>query len=461
MSEEIKWYKYSAPVEIDGRWIVTITDSSNPEWEDKKEFESVEKADEFIKNAIVKTAQKDVENKKKAQKPPKRQGNYVNANYEIIELTDEQKKIVDENWDKLAIKELTQKAFNNPELNGHHMEAKSIKAYLASKGEKGESAPEIKTTVYQKKGLYKLTDPQKASIDSLLNTENPPPTKEIFQMIFPDLKLTSPLMQEYQSICKYIKEVNEEAMDIWDEPVDNRRYKPPRAYTSMIGLANRYVSNPIDPNKALYDVNNIKPIYEKNLKALLSYMQTTKFVLQASQYEKKADRELFESTFVRFCHDKASDLTAEEVDMYISAAAETVSVAQIERTIQRQEKFIDNSLDDQLDKDGNRYKLSMSLVESVNSLREKLDKSKGRLKGLIESVAGSRKDRIEGKSNQNDALTNLIQLWIDEKQRKDMLELAKKEHLEDATEADRISSLDDLTALVAGMTKEEATLGLQ
>jgi hypothetical protein len=203
----------------------------------------------------------------------------------------------------------------------------------------------------------------------------------------------------------------------------------------------------------------MKPGQEKNLKALLSYMRNTKFILQASQYDKKADRDLFESTFVRFVQDKAADLVPEEVDMYVSAAAETVHVSQTERGIQKQEDMIEECLNDKDDKDGGKIRLSMSLVDSVNSLRDKLDKSKGRLKGLIESVSGSRSKRIDNKSNKDDHLGNLLALWSDPETRARLIELGLKEHEEDAKEYVRIRDAEDTWALIAGMDEDEATGG--
>lgn len=439
---------YSRPVEIAGKWYVTVTNILDPDIQEKVEFNSLEEADKFIVDSVAKSALTE----EKAQ--PKRQGNYANANYQLIELTDEQKAYIDANWDKQDLLTLTRNVFNNQELDGRSTQGRSVKAYIANQGN------EVKTVADKpKKGPYMLTDAQKQSVVSLLNTETPPPVKEIFKMLFPDIKSYTPLCAEYQALSRFVKSVNEEAMDIWEEPVLERRYKGPTGLQNVIGIVNRYVSNPVDPSRALYDVNTIKPGQEKNLKALLSYMRSTKFILQASQYERKADRDLFESTFVRFVQDKAVDLIPEEVDMYIAAASETVQVAQIERGIQKQERLIEECLEGQ-DEDGSRARLSMSLVESVNSLREKLDKSKGRLKGLIESVSGSRSKRIDNKTNKNDHLGNLLAIWADPETRQRLIELGMKEHEQDKNEYARIRDAEDSWALIAGMDENEAIGGL-
>jgi len=98
-SEPQSWMKYSAPVEIDGKWIVTITDLSNAEVEQTKDFDSKEGADSFVKQQVVNQIEQDKRNKKAAHvaklRGTKRTGNYVNANYELMELTDEQKKKIE------------------------------------------------------------------------------------------------------------------------------------------------------------------------------------------------------------------------------------------------------------------------------------------------------------------------------------------------------------------------------
>lgn len=461
----IRWYTYSAPIEIDGAWYITITDTEQPEWEERKKFLSREEADAFIKAQIM--ARADRLNKTKQavrmaeNRGTKRTGNYVNANYETIELTAEQKAFVDANWDKMDLKTLTQKTFNNPELNGHHMEGKSVKAYIASKAGDGEIAPVIKTTADKpRKGSLDLTPAQKATVDSLLNTEEPPSTKEMFKMLFPDLTLKSYVMPEYKAVVGYVRSVNEESVDMWEDPVEKRRYQPPKTYHNVVGLVNKYVSNPFDPSRAMYDPTNIKPAHEKNLKALLSYMQSSTFSFQASQYDKKIDRELFESTFVRQVQDKAVDIIPEEVDTYIAIAATSVQVSQIERDIIKQQKIRDNILDDAAG-DENKVKLSMSLVESIKAMQTQLIAAKKHKQDLLESVAGARNKRLDSKANQKDAIIDLIGLWTEEKTRLQLIALGKKEHMDDEGEMNRLESVDDVMALIAGMSKIEALTGPQ
>jgi hypothetical protein len=307
-----------------------------------------------------------------------------------------------------------------------------------------------------KKGRCKLTPEQKTNIESLLNQDEIPAIREIFKMVFPDMKNYSTLCAEYQAVSKFIKETNEDAIDIWEEPVTERRYKPPGSWSILLGIVNKSVGNRHDINRALYDPAKMKAVDERNIKALFSYMRNNEFILRASQYDKKADRESFINTFIRNTHDKAADLTADEVDAYLDLCSETIQANQINREVQHQQKLISDCLNGEDDEEGSKARLSMSLVESINSLREKLDKSKRHIHTLRTSVSGSRKDRLDSKKTKDDHLGNWFALWVEELTRKDIIALGKKEHEEDKVEYGRIKSMDDSWALVAGMTEEEA-----
>lgn len=370
-----------------------------------------------------------------------------------IQLSEEQRVLVRERWDKDDLLDLTQQAFGDDGLDINSPQVKAVRAFIASLD--GSAEP---TKPKAQQGP-ELTEEQKANIRALITVDDPPSVRELFKLIWPDLPLKSTLQREYQLLFKYVQEVNSEAVDIWDEPVAERRYKAPVSYSSFVGIVNRHVGNPQNPNKALYDLQSLKKSQENNLKALWSYLQTNQFVLQASQYDKKADRNLFEETFIRQVHDKGADLIPEEVDMYMAVAAETVEISKMERDIRRYEGVVNKYLEDNMDGE-KKSALSKPFVDALTALRVKFGESKKRRKDLIDSVAGSRKDRVANKTVQTDALVNLLNLWAEEQTRNDLIALGKKEHEDDKKEWGRIKSLDDSIALIAGMSEEDAIHGL-
>lgn len=393
---------------------------------------------------------------------PKRQGNYKNAAYKVLELTDEQKTFVASHWanPEWPLKRITQHVFNDNTLDGHHTEGKSVRAYIATLGQPGTPTPKPFTALNPpKKGRYELTADQKTNIEVMLNQDEPPSTKEIFRLVFPDVKEVSYIGAEYQALCRFIKETNEEAIDIWEEPVTERRYKPPGSWAILLGIVNKCVGNPRDINKALYDPNKMKGVEERNIKALFSYMRRDMFINRASSYQKKVDRDTFLSTFIVNVQDKAADLTPEEVEAYSDLAAETVQAMQIDREVDQQQKLLAESFEGD-DTDGSKAKASMSLVDSLNNTRDKRKESKNRIDRLRKDLSGSRKDRLDSKSVKNDHLGNWFAAWVEEQTRQDIIELGKKEHADDRTEYGRIKSMDDSWALIAGMTEDEASKGL-
>lgn len=383
----------------------------------------------------------------------------VTPKKKVVVLTDEQKTFVASHWanPEWDLRRITCSIFDDANLDIHHPEGKAVRSYIATLG----TTPPIEKPIPTppRKGRFELTEVQKTNVEAFLNQDEVPTLREIFQIIFPNIKNYSTLCAEYQALSRFIKETNEEAINIWEEPVSERRYKPPGTWLILLGIVNKMVGNPNDPNRVLYDQLKMKASEERHIKALFGYMRTLTFTLKASQYDKKADRDLFISTFITHTQDKASELTPEEVDTYIAIAAETIQVAQIDREVQMQQRLITESLEGSDDENGTKAKLSMSLVESINSLRDKLKESKNHVHKLITSVAGSRSKRIENKINKNDYLGNWINQWIEEESRKELIALGKKEHEEDAAEFGRIKSMDDSWALIAGMTEKEARGG--
>lgn len=385
-----------------------------------------------------------METKPKAKRGPKPK------TPEIV-LTDAHKDVIRALWDKESLDVVAQKAFSNPALTLNSLETNAVRTFIASMGEpRVEQKPKIEK-------MNELTPELKANINALMEREEPPSVKEVVEMLFGVIPDLSPLHWQYRLVHEYIKFVREDAVDMWDEPVKTRRYTPPQKFSSMIGMCNRYVINPNDSNKALYDQATMKKAQENNLRALLGHMNNAHFITRASLYQRQADRNLFESTFVRHLHDKAADLTQEEVDIYITIAVEVVRVSQFDRDIALQERLRNNILET-AGADENKVKLSMSLVESINTMMTKRDSSSKLVHTLVNSVAGERSKRINSRSGGTDSLVTLINLWIDEQSRMDLIALAKKEKEEDEKEFGRIASLDDAIALMAGLSREEAMM---
>jgi len=363
-------------------------------------------------------------------------------------LSPEQESITLANW-QMDMRQLVPLVSGVKGIDGRSNWGKAIKLFLVGQGKT------TKTSKKDVRGEVELTQQQKLFIDT--NFENLPKMTELMRILFPEKQVHPSLSNEARAVSKYIRVFHRESVDLWNEPVEEREYRPPVNLGMMIGRCNEYILNPVDYNKALYDPGKLKPYDEKNLRALVSYLRTPRFIYQATQYTKLVDRRLFESTFIRFTHDKASELNAGEVDLYIAAATKTIAITRLERSIEGLEERAQSALSGEDDKDGNKVKLSQSLVELINESHTKVNQYAAQLKQLIESLEGERAKRISARNNRNSSVLNLFDAWLQEESRNQLIQLGIAEKDEDAAEVKRIKGMSDVLGIIAGHHELEAS----
>jgi hypothetical protein len=366
------------------------------------------------------------------------------------QLNDIQKAEVDKMYAREDITSLARRLFNDESLDGRSAEAVAIKNYIIEKG----NAPMFRN---EPKPPVVLSDDQKQTIRyNLEYTRNP---LELANFVFAPNEGDKKVLfgsREYTAVFQYTREINRNVSSE-DAPVEDKEFRPPNNMNVIVGWANRYVPTG-DPEKTAYPTKTpLKPAETANLRALMSYMKTHRFIYQADKYKRLRDRELFISTFVRWCHDKP-DLTPEEVDQYIGAASETVNIGNIERFI----TMLEEKIEEALLGDGNddAKVVSLKYLDLMNQNRAKLDTAKERLKKLLDTLVGSRSDRLKGQIARNQSVVHLVSAWQNEERRREIIALAEKEQGEDAKEYEKIRTIEDMQALVAGLSREEAITGL-
>ena len=170
-----------------------------------------------------------------------------------------------------------------------------------------------------------------------------------------------------------------------------------------------------------------------------------------NEYKKRVDRELGESSFIRWCYGK-EDLLEEEVDRYISLVEETVDSAKIRRQIETLDVEAKRLMSGD---DPEGKKMSITYVEVMNSQRDKLKLSKDREKNLLSTLVDSRAERLKKRVEENSSIINLVEAWKDEEKRAELLVLAELEAQAEQHEIDKLSTMDAVTALIAGIQKQE------
>lgn len=355
-------------------------------------------------------------------------------------LTPDQEAFVLENWKAMDLITMVQTLSGDPKADGRHKLGRAIRVFLSSKGF------EAKTTKYKAIGPIELTQEQLEYIKQNADRSKP---LEVTRLLFENQKLT-PLSREFKAVYIAFEQISKNFVRREEAPAEEDIYYAPKSIYKLIPRVNKYVPNPKNEIEPLFpDIKKISGTEEKNLRTLLSYLNIPRFSYQANQFHKEVDRELFESTFIGMTWDK-SDLKREEVEQYISLSSEVVQTAQIERHIQRLDREIEDSMTGENDR-----KLSLNLIELVNGAREKLDKSKERQKKLINNLTDSRAERLKKRIQENSSILNLVDAWRNEKRRQELIQLAILQKKAEEADIDKITSMSDVTALIAGLTKGE------
>lgn len=360
---------------------------------------------------------------------------------EEVQLTDEQKAKVLTEWDARpndppSLNDLVRAAF--PELgdvDGRSKEGRAIKALLASKQIKARGAQE-----YVPKEKSNLTDEQKEYISNNAVTMK---AVELARAIFKNDALTN-LNQETRTVNAYLKTLDGKVIYGNTEEVPESDYRPPKTFDRALLKVNKYVHEGIDKDK-------VSAKQKKDLSALIGHLHTYRFLHQINTYTEQTDRELFESSFIRYTYDKA-DLTQEEIDQYIVLATEVVISSNIQRAIQLVQRQIESEVE-------TVGKIPMSLIEASNTARTEYNQSVNRQQKLLGDLKVKRSERVGKQVKENASILNLVEMWKDEETRHKMIKLAELQKKSVAQEIDRLSSMDEIKCKIMGLSSDEALNG--
>jgi hypothetical protein len=361
-----------------------------------------------------------------------------------IQLTEEQKNSILKEWNSRpdnppSLLELIRSAYPNKDVDGRSKEGKAVKSFLASREIKAHASHQ-----YQPKQKTELTEEHKEFIRNNFSMMS---SVEMGRILFANPELTN-LNQESRAIEQYVESLNPAiAHTIQGELLpDIEKYEPPKTLTASITMVNRYVHEGINKNKLSINQKN-------GLNALIGYLHTFRFQHQISTYRNGTDRELFESSFVRYTFDKP-DLSQEEVDQYIVLSTEVVISNNIQRRVERLQELLDGTANDT---EGRR--ISMSLVESIDTSHKEYNQCVNRQQKLLESLKEKRSDKLKKQISENASVLNLVQMWREEESRQKMIRLAELKKKTLSKEVDNLSTMDEMKAKVMGISKDEVLDG--
>lgn len=360
---------------------------------------------------------------------------------EEITLVPEQEVAIDDFYEDkgvTAIKELVALIFPNIDekfRDGRSVYGKAIKNYLASKGKKAKASSD-------RKEAYDLNQEER---DFIYNNCSTMKVSDMCETLYGGK--INPSDMRFRACSAFAKSIDDKVVlsEVVRE-VSPSDYLPPKTETKAISRINKYVHEGIDKN-------NIKASDKKNIAKLIAYMHTYRFLHQISNYASQDNRELFESSFVRYTHDKP-DLTQEEVDQYIVLSAEVVIASNIQVRVERLQELLDQAAEET---EGKR--MAMSLVESINTAQTEYNQCVNRQTKLLNELKEKRSQRLSKQIKENASILNLVEMWKDEESRHKMIKLAeiRKKALEE--EVERLSTMDEIKCRIMGLTEEEVLNG--
>ena len=364
-----------------------------------------------------------------------------------IELTKEQQLTLLNEWnnrpdDPPYIKELIELAFPDiPEdmKDGRSKYGRVVKKFLS------ENSLEAKVShKYYPKEKIELTDNQKEFIENNCGAMKP---MDMVKLVFEDPRI-SPLDLRYKIMLEFLGTLNNKVKysDVNSEEAVEGGYAPPKSEARAMVRVNKYVYHGIDKSK-------VTPKIKRNLATLIGYMHTFRFLHQISTYNIETDRELFESSFVRYTWDKP-DLTQEEVDQYIVLSAEVVIASNIQRRVERLQQLLDQNAEDT---EGRR--MAMSLVEAINTAQTEYNQCVNRQTKLLNELKEKRSHRMSKIMQESASILNLVELWKDEESRHKMIKIAELRKKNVSKEIERLSSMEEIKSRIMGISEEEILNG--
>jgi hypothetical protein len=259
------------------------------------------------------------------------------------------------------------------------------------------------------------------------------------------------MSQECKAVIKYLNEVKQTgALELFEDDDDDAStdYKPPKTFDRMLVRINKYINPAIDKNK-------LTSREKKEIESLISYINTYRLIHIMNTYDSVTDRELYESSFIRYTYNKI-DLLQEEVDQYIVLSAEVVISSNIQRRVETLQTLLDEAASSG---DGESTRISMSLVEAINTAQTEYNQCVNRQQKLLDSLKQKRSDRLSKQIKENASILNLVQMWKDEDSRVKLLAMAELRKKALAEEVEKLTTMDEVKARIMGLSEDDALNG--
>ena len=348
-----------------------------------------------------------------------------------IELTEAQKNQIQEEFARNPdLKHITKTVFGDDSLDGRSKEGRAVRSFLISNN------LEFTTTLVPRVDEINLTSENKEFLMSN-NIERGMNALEVTRLTFKDRGI-QPLSQQHRTVMDFLRQHRPEIVDD-NEMLTNDKWSPPKSLSRAIKKVNDWAGQN-------FEEISIQTKQKKMCEKLLLYLKSPRFVHFINQYSTIADRDLFESEFVRTVWDKP-DLTNDELNLYITVCTNYVRQKHIQQRIDR----LNNMLNDT----DNERDITLRLTELIKATSEELNQCEKRIESLTKDLNGSRQARLKARGEQNGSIAALVEAFQEKEERDRMIMMAEMQNKLIEEEADKLESMDEYKARILGISKKE------
>ena len=348
-----------------------------------------------------------------------------------LQLTDQQKRQIQEEFSKNPdLRHITQTVFEDDSLDGRSKEGRAVRAFLINNN------LEFNTTAPQRAEELQLGADHREFLMSD-NIERGMNALEATRLAFRDREI-QPLSQQHRMVMEFLRSYRPEIVDD-NDMITSDKWSPPKSLSRAIKKVNDWAGQ-------TFDEISIQTKQKKMCEKLLFYLKSPRFVHFINQYSTIADRDLFESEFVRTVWDKP-DLTNDELNLYITVCTNYVRQKHIQQRIDR----LNNMLNDT----DNERDITLRLTELIKVTSEELNQCEKRIESLTKDLNGSRQARLKARGEQNGSIAALVEAFQEKEERDRMIMMAEMQNKLIEEEADRLESMDDYKARILGISKKE------
>lgn len=366
-----------------------------------------------------------------------------------MELNEQQHNRVKEILQKnpeATLTEITAYAYDNETVDSRSKEGRALKQYLL------DNNIEYKNRSVFQRERVKLTPEHEEFIKNNYTNQH---YLDMAKILFKNNGLTH-LSLESREVSAYVDKLQRADPAYLEmktyvpaetpSPGPMGEYFPPRRLDQTLYRINKYLNIGWEQGK-------LKATQLKQVEMLQRYMNTFSFCYQINTYKREDDRKLFEDAFIRYTYNK-EDLTQEELDQFVTLCTETVTASSILQQVEDLRQLLRQASEED---EGRNIK--MSLNEAISSLQTEYNQCRSRQNKLYKSLVDDRSKKMQDRKQENASILNLVQAWKDEERRKSIIILAEAQKQNLADEARRLSSMDELKAVIRGIDIDEMVNG--